>query len=193
MKTQLVEPFLCLLSGSSLVCSLSTSGWRLVRDEWELFRSRECLEPSPKLCVLDRPGQCPLLPWFLTWLQSALKWYRIAAWVTGILLILLTVEIVAKYGFGSEVEMFGEQGAFALVPDGTVQAFNLSQAVLIAHGWFYVVYLFTCFRVWSILRWPFWRFLWLASGGLVPLLSFVIEHFATKTVSAIIADVQGAA
>jgi integral membrane protein len=126
-------------------------------------------------------------------LQSALKWYRIAAWVTGILLILLTVEIVAKYGFGSEVEMFGEQGAFALVPDGTVQAFNLSQAVLIAHGWFYVVYLFTCFRVWSILRWPFWRFLWLASGGLVPLLSFVIEHFATKTVSAIIADVRGAA
>ncbi len=126
-------------------------------------------------------------------LQSALKWYRIAAWITGILLILLTVEIVAKYGFGSEVEMFGEQGAFALVPDGTVQAFNLSQAVLIAHGWFYVVYLFTCFRVWSILRWPFWRFLWLASGGLVPLLSFVIEHFATKTVSAIIADVRGAA
>jgi len=126
-------------------------------------------------------------------LQSALKWYRIAAWITGILLILLTVEIVAKYGFGSEVEMFGEQGAFALVPDGTVQAFNLSQAVLIAHGWFYVVYLFTCFRVWSILRWPFWRFLWLASGGLVPLLSFVIEHFATKTVSVIIADVRGAA
>jgi integral membrane protein len=126
-------------------------------------------------------------------LQSALKWYRIAAWITGILLILLTVEIVAKYGFGSEVEMFGEQGVFALVPDGTVEAFNLSQAVLIAHGWFYVVYLFTCFRVWSILRWPFWRFLWLASGGLVPLLSFVIEHFATKTVSAIIADVRGAA
>ena len=124
-------------------------------------------------------------------LQSALKWYRVAAWITGILLILLTVEIVAKYGFGSEVEMFGEHGVFALVPDGTVQAFNLSQAVLIAHGWFYVVYLFTCFRVWSILRWPFWRFLWLASGGLVPLLSFVIEHFATKTVSAIIADVRG--
>ena len=124
-------------------------------------------------------------------LQAALKWYRIAAWITGILLILLTVEIIAKYGFGSEVEMFGAQGLFALVPDGTVQAFNLSQAVLIAHGWFYVVYLFTCFRVWSILRWPFWRFLWLASGGLFPLLSFVIEHYATKTVTAILADLRG--
>jgi integral membrane protein len=72
------------------------------------------------------------------------------------------------------------------VPDGTVQAINLSQAVLIAHGWFYIVYLFTCFRVWSIIRWPFWRFLWLASGGLFPFLSFVIEHQATRVVRGIV-------
>jgi len=121
-------------------------------------------------------------------LQTALKWYRIAAWITGILLLLLAVEIIAKYGYGYEVEMFGDQGLFALVPNDTVQAFNLSQATVIAHGWFYVVYLFACFRVWSILRWPFWRFLWLASGGLLPILSFVIEHYATKTVTAIVVD-----
>lgn len=119
-------------------------------------------------------------------LERALKWYRIAAWVTGILLLLLTVEIVAKYGYGMEVEAFGSQGVLALVPDGTVEAFNLSQAVLIAHGWFYIVYLFTCFRVWSIIRWPFWRFLWLASGGLFPFLSFVIEHHATRVVRSIV-------
>ncbi len=126
-------------------------------------------------------------------LQTALKWYRVAAWITGILLILLAVEIIAKYGFGSEVEMFGAGGLFALVPKDTVQAFNLSQAIVIAHGWFYVVYLFTCFRVWSILRWPFWRFLWLASGGLLPVLSFIIEHYATKTVRAILVDMRGEA
>ena len=126
-------------------------------------------------------------------LQTALKWYRIAAWITGILLILLAIEIIAKYGFGSEVEMFGDQGLFALVPNDTVQAFNLSQATVIAHGWFYVVYLFTCFRVWTILRWPFWRFLWLASGGLFPVLSFVIEHYATKAVRAILVDMRGEA
>lgn len=119
-------------------------------------------------------------------LERALKWYRIAAWVTGILLLLLTVEMVAKYGYGMEVEALGAQGAIALVPDGTVQAINLSQAVLIAHGWFYIVYLFTCFRVWSIIRWPFWRFLWLASGGLFPFLSFVIEHQATRVVRGIV-------
>lgn len=125
-------------------------------------------------------------------LPGALRWYRVAAYVTGILLLLLTVEIVAKYGYGMEVEAFGEQGTIAFVPDGQVQAFNLSSAVLVAHGWFYVVYLFTCFRVWSIIRWPFWRFLWLASGGLFPFLSFFIEQQATRVVRGIIAGEQGA-
>ena len=113
---------------------------------------------------------------------GALSFYRFSAYVTGFLLLFLTIEMVAKYGYGMEVEMFGEAGLFALVPDGQVQAFNLSQAILIAHGWFYVVYLFASFRIWSLMRWPFWRFLWLASGGLFPLLSFFIEHQATKIV-----------
>jgi len=121
-----------------------------------------------------------------TLLPGALKWYRIAAYITGILLLLLTVEMIAKYGYGMEVEAMGEQGFIAFVPNDTVQAINLSSAILIAHGWFYVVYLFTCFRVWSIIRWPFWRFLWLASGGLFPFLSFVIEHQATRVVRGII-------
>lgn len=121
-----------------------------------------------------------------TLLPGALKWYRIAAYVTGILLLLLTVEMIAKYGYGMEVEALGEHGFIAFVPNDTVQAINLSSAILIAHGWFYVVYLFTCFRVWSILRWPFWRFLWLASGGLFPFLSFFIEAQATKLVRAIL-------
>ena len=113
-------------------------------------------------------------------LPGGLKFYRFSAYVTGILLLLLTVEMVAKYGFGTEVEMFGNRGLVAFVPDGQVEAFNFSQAILIAHGWFYVVYLFASFRVWSMMRWPFWRFLWLASGGLFPFLSFFIEHYATK-------------
>jgi hypothetical protein len=32
------------------------------------------------------------------------------------------------------------------------------------------------------MRWPLWRFLWLASGGLFPFLSFVIESGATKII-----------
>jgi integral membrane protein len=119
--------------------------------------------------------------------STALKWFRRAANVTGVLLLLLAIEIIAKYGFGSELEMLGPQGFLAFVPNDTVQAINLSSAILIAHGWFYVVYLFTCFRVWSLLRWPFWRFLWLASGGLFPVFSFFLERWAHRVVEVIIA------
>lgn len=113
---------------------------------------------------------------------SALKWYRVAAHITGVLLLLLAVEMVAKYGFGFELEMAGPHGFLAFVPNDTVQAINLSQATVIAHGWFYVVFLFTCFRIWSMLSWPLWRFLWLASGGLVPGASYVLEHYGTKAI-----------
>jgi integral membrane protein len=86
--------------------------------------------------------------------------------------------------------MLGSQGFLAFVPNDTVQAINLSSAILIAHGWFYVVYLFTCFRVWSLLRWPFWRFLWLASGGLFPVFSFFLERWAHRVVEDIIAGAE---
>ena len=123
-------------------------------------------------------------------IASSLKWFRRSANVTGVLLLLLAVEIIAKYIFGSELEMLGAEGFLAFVPNDTVQAINLSSGILIAHGWFYVVYLFTCFRVWSQLRWPFWRFLWLASGGLFPVFSFFLERWATRVVEEIIASVE---
>jgi integral membrane protein len=123
-------------------------------------------------------------------IASSLKWFRRSANVTGVLLLLLAVEIIAKYIFGSELEMLGTEGFLAFVPNDTVQAINLSSGILIAHGWFYVVYLFTCFRVWSQLRWPFWRFLWLASGGLFPVFSFFLERWATRVVEEIIASLE---
>jgi len=115
-------------------------------------------------------------------LPGQLSFYRFAAWVTGLLLLALAVEMVAKYGFGREVEMLGPDGFLTLTPTGEVEGINISRATVIAHGWFYVVYLFASFRVWSNIRWPFWRFLWLASGGLFPVFSFVIEHFATRAI-----------
>jgi len=122
--------------------------------------------------------------------STALTWFTRAANVTGVLLLLLAIEIIAKYGFGRELEMLGPQGFLAFVLNDTVQAINLSSAILIAHGWFYVVYLFTCFRVWSLLRWPFWRFLWLASGGLFPVFSFFLERWAHRVVDGILATAE---
>ena len=52
---------------------------------------------------------------------------------------------------------------------------NLSVAVLIVHGWMYVVYLMSNFRLWSLMRWPFAKLILLALGGVVPFLSFIVE------------------
>lgn len=108
-------------------------------------------------------------------IRGALKFYMIASNITGVLLLLLLVEMIAKYGFGAELEMNGPYGFLAFVPNDTVTAVNLSTGILIVHGWFYVVYLFASFRLWSFMRWPALKMFILALGGIVPVLSFVLE------------------
>ena len=122
-------------------------------------------------------------------IRGALTFYIIASNITGVLLLLLLTEMVLKYGFGHELELGGAHGFLALVPNGTVAAVNASTGILIVHGWFYVVYLFACFRLWSFMRWPFWRFLVLASGGIVPVLSFVLESRYPDTVRNQLAEI----
>ena len=114
-------------------------------------------------------------------IRGAVKFYRVASWVTGIMLLLLVLEMALKYSpFAREIELGGSNGFLALVPVDTVSAVNLSTGILIAHGWLYVVYLFADFRLWSLLRWPFSKFILIALGGVVPLLSFIVEHFITR-------------
>ena len=114
-------------------------------------------------------------------IRKAVKFYRVASYVTGIMLLLLVLEMALKYSpLAREIEVGGSNGFLALVPIDTVTAFNLSTGILIAHGWFYVVYLFADFRVWSLFRWSFITFVIIALGGVVPLLSFIVEHFITR-------------
>ncbi len=116
-------------------------------------------------------------------ITGALRFYRIASYVTGILLLLLVLEMVLKYSpIAREIELGGSEGFLALVPVGTATAVNLSTGILIAHGWLYVVYLFADFRLWSLMRWPFTRFVIIAAGGVVPFLSFIVEHIMTRKV-----------
>lgn len=69
---------------------------------------------------------------------------------------------------------------------------NLTVAILIVHGWLYVLYLFTDFRLWTLMRWPFTRFLLIAAGGVVPLLSFYTEARFAKLAHQEIAEIEGA-
>ncbi|MHB1171971.1 MAG: DUF3817 domain-containing protein [Lacisediminihabitans sp.] len=127
-------------------------------------------------------------------IRGALKFYRVSAYVTGTLLLLLVLEMILKYTpIQREIELGGPHGFLALVPDKTVTAVNLSTGILIAHGWLYVVYLFSDFRVWSLMRWPFSRFIQIALGGVVPFLSFIVEHFITRRANQELAELEAAA
>lgn len=117
-------------------------------------------------------------------IRSALKFYQVLAYLTGAMLLLLCAELIVRYGFGQYLfaggtnavtgEPFG-LGLADAAPAGVVGGVNLSVAVLIVHGWMYVVYLMSNFRLWSLMRWPFAKMILLALGGVVPFLSFFVE------------------
>lgn len=117
-------------------------------------------------------------------IRGALRFYQVAAIITGVLLLALCAEMIMKYAFGLELELGGPQGFLAFVPGESVTAVNLSTGILIVHGWFYVVYLFADFRLWSLMRWPFPRFIVIALGGVVPFLSFILEVRIAREVRA---------
>lgn len=110
---------------------------------------------------------------------SALTFYKVLAYATGIMLMLVVVEMIAAYGMGSHIMIGGPEGLFSLTDKNsseTAGGFNFSTTVLIVHGWMYVVYLIADFRLWQMMRWPFKQFIVMALGGVVPLLSFIVER-----------------
>ena len=130
-------------------------------------------------------------------IRAALRFYKIASVITGVMLLLLCTEMILKYTpIRLELFAFGPQGFLHLAPvvegpdglESTGEGFNVSLGILVAHGWFYVVYLFACFRVWSLMRWGFVRFVTLALGGIVPLLSFFMEARVAREVRAYLAE-----
>lgn len=139
--------------------------------------------PAPKLATFPA-------------IRGALKFYQIASVITGVFLILLVLEMVLKYT-PIHLELFlGGSGGFLWFapvvegPEGLVSTgdgANLSLGILVVHGWFYVVYLFACFRIWSLMRWPFLRLMLLALGGVIPFLSFIMEVITARDVKAYLA------
>jgi integral membrane protein len=90
---------------------------------------------------------------------AALGRYRVMAWVTGTMLLLLCLEVVLHYVVGvSDTSM----GAFHYVP--------------IVHGWIYIVYLAAVADLWSKMHWGLGRLAALAAAGVVPVMSFILER-----------------
>lgn len=98
--------------------------------------------------------------------------------------MLLLVIMILRYGLTLELWAGGPNGIISLVPFSREpgaepdQGFSLAFFILQIHGLFYVVYLYADFKIWTLLRWSFIRFLIIAAGGVVPMLSFFTEnHF----------------
>ena len=98
--------------------------------------------------------------------------YRVMAYVTGVMLLLLCLEIVLRYVFSVDNPVLN--------------------AIPIVHGWIYVVYLVTVVDLWSKMRWSFGRLATMVLGGVVPTLSFFVEKRVHAEAHAKIAEAAAA-
>lgn len=93
-------------------------------------------------------------------IRSALLRYRALAWFTGLWLLLLTGEMIAKYGFDA----------------------NPPSWIAVVHGWVYFLYLIVTADLAVKVRWPVGRTIGTLLAGTIPLLSFFVEHKNAKQV-----------
>lgn len=133
-----------------------------------------------------KPADIPLI-------RRTLAVYKFSSIITGIFLLGLVVMMITRYGLGSDIELNGPAGFLALTPVGELTGINLSIFLLAVHGWLYVLYLACDFVLWRVMRWPFWRFLWIAMGGIIPFLSFFFERQVPRDVEAVIDELELAA
>ena len=89
--------------------------------------------------------------------RGALKRYRFMAILTGVMLLILCVEMIFRYVIPVQVVV----DYLGWVP--------------FAHGWIYVVYLVTVLDLWSKMRWGFGRLATMVFAGVVPVMSFILE------------------
>ena len=121
-------------------------------------RARDAATPR---VGLGRMPRAPKLASFPA-IRGALRFYQICSIITGTMLLLLVRrddrQVRASATSCSSADRADSSGSrrSSRAPTGhesTGDGFNLSLGILVAHGWFYVVYLFSCFRVWSLMRW----------------------------------------
>lgn len=93
---------------------------------------------------------------------KALGLFRVMAFLVGVGLLLLVVEMVLKYGFGNDVL------AWWATP----------------HGFLYMIYIGVVFNLSSAARIPLAQTIGIMLAGVVPFLSFWAEHKVTQKVRA---------
>jgi integral membrane protein len=125
--------------------------------------NRPVSDSTPQTTPATTSGAAPD-PWVRKAAGATLR-YRVLAWITGSMLLLLCLELILKYVFhAGGVDAAGH-------PNPVIGAW-----VAYAHGWIYVVYLVTVFDLWSKMRWRLGRLATMAAAGVVPVMSFILER-----------------
>nr|WP_115964962.1 DUF3817 domain-containing protein [Rhodococcus sp. (in: high G+C Gram-positive bacteria)] len=94
-------------------------------------------------------------------IASALLRYRVLAYATGIWLLVLVGDMIAKYIFDVQ---------------------NIPGWIPAVHGWVYFIYLILTIDLAVKVRWPVKRTIGTLLAGTVPFLSFFVEHWRTTQV-----------
>ncbi|WP_189847984.1 DUF3817 domain-containing protein [Streptomyces omiyaensis] len=102
--------------------------------------------------------------------SSVLTRYRVMAYVTAVMLLILCGCMVAKYGFDT-----GE---------------DLTFAVSQTHGVLYIIYLVFAFDLGSKARWSFGKIVWILLSGTIPLAAFFVERKVAAEVKPLLSGAQ---
>jgi integral membrane protein len=100
--------------------------------------------------------------------RNVLTRYRVMAYVTAVMLLVLCTCMVFKYGFDT-----GE---------------DVTLVVSQVHGVLFMVYLVFAFDLGQKARWPFGRLLWVLVSGTIPLAAFFVERRVTAEVRPLVAE-----
>jgi integral membrane protein len=92
-------------------------------------------------------------------MSGALIRFRLIAYLVGVMLILLTIGVVLRYGFGQP---------------------EMSQTVSPIHGFLYMVYLVAVFDLGRRIDWSLKRMVLVMLAGTVPVMSFYAERVVTR-------------
>lgn len=91
--------------------------------------------------------------------SGALMRYRVMAIITGTFLLLVFGGLIIK-------SIWDTSDAFK----------SVTGVIAITHGWIYIVYLAATIHLWLLMRWGFVRLILMGLGGIIPFLSFFLEH-----------------
>ncbi|MFI6729425.1 DUF3817 domain-containing protein [Streptomyces sp. R-74717] len=105
--------------------------------------------------------------------RSVLTRYRVMAYVTAVMLLVLCTCMVFKYGF--------EMGK------------DLTLVVSQIHGVLYIIYLIFAFDLGSKAKWPVGKLLWVLISGTIPTAAFFVERKVVREVEPLVADGSPAA